>query len=108
MSDEQGGRSKASGYFLFAFIACPPCGLVSVICFTVLADRFVGDGLVGWDFLLLVGVPAGLAVFAGRRAKLTSQQIVGGSIGAAGLAVVEAFVLILVALSHADFVNPTL
>jgi hypothetical protein len=99
---------RASRYFLFAFGACPPCGLIAVICFTLLADSLVGDSLVAWDLALLAGVPAGLAVIVGQRAKLTSQQLVGGSVGAAGLAFVEAFVLVLVALSQANFVNPTL
>ena len=99
---------RASRYFLFAFGACPPCGFVAVVCFTLLADRFVGDSLIVWDVAILAGVPAGLAAFVGKRARVTSQQVVGGSIGAAGLAFVETFILILVALSQANFVNPTL
>ncbi len=61
-----------------------------------------------FDLLVLAGVPAALASIVGNRAKLTSQQIVAASIGAAGLAFVEAFTIVLVAISHANFVNPAL
>jgi hypothetical protein len=99
---------RASRYFLFAFGACPPCGLVAVVFATFALDNVAGDSLVAFDLLVLAGVPAVLASIVGNRAKLTSQQIVAASIGAAGLAFVEAFAIVLIAISHANFVNPAL
>ncbi len=104
----KGKRVRPSRYFLFAFGACPPCGLIAVVCFVVLADRFVGASFVLWAFVILVGVPAGLAYLVGNRSKLTSRQVAAGSIVAASLACVEAFVLLLVALSQATFSAPML
>ncbi len=99
---------KPSRYFLFAFVACPPCGLVAVVIATVALDKVAGDSIVALDLLVLAGVPASLAFIVGTRAKMTSQQIVGASIGAAGLTFVEAFAIVIVAISHANFVNPAL
>ncbi len=104
----KGKRVKPSRYFLFSIAACPPCGLIAVVCFAVLADRFVGAGLILWAFAILVGVPAGLAYLVGNRSKLTGQQVAAGSIVAASLACVEAFVLLLIALSQATFNTPML
>lgn len=99
---------KTSGYFLLSFGVSPLCGLVAVVCFTYAGGDLVGDELVVWDLLLLLGVPIALVVLAGRRARMTSQQIVAASVGAAGLTFAAAFVLLLVALSHANFVTPML
>ncbi len=99
---------RASRYFLFAFVACPPCGLVAVVIATFALDKVAGDSIVALDLLVLAGVPAVLAFVVGTRAKMTSQQIVGASIGAAGLTFVLAFAIVLVAISHANFVNPAL
>ncbi len=101
-------RVKTSGYFLLAFAASPLCGLAAVVCFTDAAADLVGNDLVVWDLLVLLGVPIALVVLAGNRAGMTSQQIVAASVGAAGLTVALAFALLLVALSHANFVTPTL
>ena len=75
---------------------------------TFLLDTVVHDSLVAWDLAILAGVPAALSVIVGNRAKMTSQQIFSASVGAAGLAFVEAFAIVLVALSHANFTTPTL
>ena len=99
---------RASRYFLFAFTACPPCGLVAVVIATFALDKVAADSIVAVDLLVLAGVPALLAFIVGSRAKMTSQQIVGASIGAAGVTFVEAFAIVLVAISHANFVNPAL
>jgi len=99
---------RASRYFLFAFAACPPCGLVAVVIATIALDKVAADSIVALDLLVLAGVPAGVAFIVGSRARMTSQQIVGASIGAAGLAFAEAFAIVLVAISHANFVNPAL
>ena len=68
----------------------------------------VGNELVVWDLLLLLGVPIALVVLAGNRLRMTSQQIVAASVGAAALTFAAAFVLLLVALSQANFVTPML
>ena len=102
----KGYRVRPSRYFLFAFGACPPCGLIVIVCFAVLADKFVGASFVLWAFAILVGVPAGLAYLVGNRSKLTGQQVAAGSIVAASLACVEAFVLLLIALSQATLRHP--
>ncbi len=99
---------KTSGSFLLAFIASPLCGLVAVVCFTYAAADLVGNDLVVWDLLVLFGVPIAVVVLAGNRARMTGQQIVAASVGAAGLTFTVAFVLLLLALSHANFVTPTL
>jgi hypothetical protein len=99
---------KTSGYFLLVFAASPPCSLVAVVCFTYAAAGLVGNDLVVWDLLVLLGVPIALVVLAGKHAGMTSQQIVAASVGAAGLTFAVAFALLLVALSHANFVTPAL
>jgi hypothetical protein len=101
-------RVKTSGYFLFAFAAGPLCGLVAVVCFSFAAADFVGNDLVVWDLVVLLGVPIALVVLAGDRARMTSQQIVAASIGVAGLTLAVAFVLLLLAVSQANFVTPML
>jgi hypothetical protein len=101
-------RVRASRYFLFAFGACPPCGLAAAVCFTALATGAVGDGVILWAFAILIGVPAGLAGLVGNRSRLTGQQIAAGTIGAGGIVLAEAFVLLLVALSHANLTTPML
>ena len=104
----KGKRVKPSRYFLFSIGACPPCGLIAAVCFAILADGVVGASLVLWAFAILIGVPAGLAYLVGNRYKLTGQQVATGSIAAASLACVEAFVLLLIALSQATFNTPML
>ncbi len=90
------------------FVASPLCGLLAVVCFTYAAADLVGNDLVVWDLLVLLGVPIALVVLAGNRAGMTRQEIVAASVGAAGLTFAVAFALLLVALSHANFVTPTL
>ncbi len=104
----KGERVRPSRYFLFAFGACPPCGLIAVVCFAVLADGFVGASFVLLALAILVGVPACLAYLVGNRSKLTGQQVAAGSIVAASLACVEAIVVLLIALSQATFNTPML
>ena len=99
---------KTPGYFLLAFAASPLCGLMAVVCFSYAAADLVGNDIVVWDLAVLLGVPIALVVLAGSRARMTSQQIVAASVGAVGLTIAVAFVLLLVALSQANFVTPTL
>jgi hypothetical protein len=61
-----------------------------------------------WDLAALFGLPIGLVILVGRYVGMPRPRIVTASIGAAMLTFALAFVILLIAFSHANFANPAL
>ena len=99
---------KITAYYLFAFGASPLGGVAAVVCLSVTTIRFVDNFIVLLDLAALFGVPVALVVLVGRHAGMPRPRIVTASIGAAMVTFALAFAILLIALSHADFVNPAL
>lgn len=99
---------KTPGYYVFAMGASPLSGVAAVVCLSFAAAGLVGNWIVLWDLAALFGVPIALVILVGRRTGMPRPRIVSASIGAAVVTFALAFVILLIALSHANFTNPAL